>query len=97
MADLLDIIYEQHQTEQYFSLLKRSTYVHEFFETIIPITIDRKKCDAVEFLAIVQTKIYIAWTTLFWYLVDKNLVKFIYSEKATKLCEISNIDLSGTT
>ena len=24
-------------------------------------------------------------------------VKFIYSEKATKLCEISSVDLTGTT
>ena len=32
------IIYER----PHFSLLKRSTYVHESFETIIPITIDKK-------------------------------------------------------
>ena len=25
------------------------------------------------------------------------LVKFIYSEKATKFCEISTVDLTGTT
>ena len=27
----------------------------------------------------------------------KMMVKFIYSEKATKLCEISTVDLTGTT
>ena len=26
-----------------------------------------------------------------------NYIKFIYSEKATKFCEISTIDLTGTT
>ena len=41
------------------------------------------------------TFIFVSWSIAIWF--NLVVVKFIYSEKATKICEISTVDLTGTT